>query len=304
MISIVLIDFDRIRRRDNGRFLAYGVDASSYFQFLPGYTPTHCSEEMLPEHGRFNTVLRPRQEPLSVAPTNHSVEDKQQEAAREREAIANHGNRLQNAVYTQGAAPISLRAATPTPSTSWLDDPDVTRGLPRGKVMVALRDISHDVEIEIAVEDGMNKAVYWVKPKSQAPIQTLITTQHLDPLRCSHAAERSFSAKLFLVCSGQYAGRLGRAIAWGVADDIILKPVRHEMQMTNNKYKVRRFTEKPVDGALLHVSKYICALVPMMPDEEKEAKAAIAIRDLQYIVEKQLLGLPITLAEKTLLVGY
>lgn len=105
--------------------------------------------------------------------------------------------------------------------------------------MVALRDIDHDVEITISVVDGINKAVYWVKPKGRAPIETIITAQHLDPLRCGHTATRSISCKLYLVCSGEHAGRLGCAITWGVADDIILKPVQVEAQMLGGKYKIR-----------------------------------------------------------------
>jgi len=87
---------------------------------------------------------------------------------------------------------------------------------------------------------------------------------------------------------------------YGIDDDIVLKPVQHERQTTGKKYKVTRFVEKPVDGPLLHVLKLICAHVPMMPDEEKAAKTASPIRQLQHIVEKQLLGMTLTDKEKVL----
>ncbi|KAE9391349.1 hypothetical protein BT96DRAFT_1001410 [Gymnopus androsaceus JB14] len=168
--------------------------------------------------------------------------------------------------------------------------------------MVALRDISNNVEIVIsAQEDSFNKAVYWVKPKSKAPIETIITAQHLDPFRCGHIADKSYSTKLFLICSGKHAGQLGHAIIWGINDNIILKPVQHEAQTTGKKFKVRHFVEKPVNGPLLHVSKLICAHVPIMPDEEKAAKTASPIRQLQHIVKKQLLGMMLTNKENVLI---
>lgn len=299
-----LIDFDRIRQRDNGCFLAYDVDPSSYFQFRPGYTPTHTLIETYPDYGRSNAIMREQRERLSALSAAQNMRhdrEKQREADREREAIANHGNRLENAVFTQAGAPLTLRAATPTPSTDWIDNPDITKALPRGKVMVALRGMDHDVEIAISTENGINKAVYWVKPKGKAPIETVITAQHLDPSRCGHTAAKSFSCKLYLVCSGEHAGRLGRAITWGVADDIVLKPVRHELQTSGKKYKVKRFSEIPVDGALLYVSKFICAHVPMMPDEDKDGRTATPITQLENILEKKLLGLPITEEEKAII---
>lgn len=59
-IPDTLIDFDRIRRRDNGKFLTYQVDASSYFQFRLGYTPTHSSEEMYPRASRPLAIPQPQ----------------------------------------------------------------------------------------------------------------------------------------------------------------------------------------------------------------------------------------------------
>jgi len=296
-----LFDFDRIRRRDNGCFLAYELNASSYFQFRPGYTPTHSLGETYHDYGRSKGIMQLEHERLSAAQKRVDDEERQKAAARERQAIVSHGNQVQDTAFTQGGAPLTLRAATPTPLTNWIDDPEITKALPRGKVMVALRDISDDVEIVIsAEEDGSNKAVYWVKPKGKAPVGTIITAQHLDPFRCGHTADNSYSPKLYLICSGKHAGRLGRAIMYGVDDDIVLKPVQHERQMTGNKFKVRRFVEKPVDGPLLHVSKLFCAYVPMMPDEEKAAKTATPISKLQHIVEKQLYGMTLTDEEKVL----
>ncbi|KAE9405469.1 hypothetical protein BT96DRAFT_972589 [Gymnopus androsaceus JB14] len=281
-----LFNFDCIHQRDNC-FLAYELNASSYFQFWPGYTPTHLLGEIYHDYGRSKGIMQLEHEQVSAAWKRLDDEERQKAAA--------------HTAFTQGGAPLTLRAATPTLLTNWIDDPEITKALPRGKVMVALRDISNDVEIIIsAEEDSSNKAVYWVKPKGKAPVGTIITVQHPDPFRCGHTADKSYSAKLFLICSGEHARRLGCTIIWGVDDNIVLKPVQHEAQMMGKKYKVTRFVEKPVDGPLLHVSKLICAHVPMMPDEEKGAKTTSPIRQLLHIVEKQLLGMTLTHEEKVL----
>ncbi|KAE9395690.1 hypothetical protein BT96DRAFT_942214 [Gymnopus androsaceus JB14] len=300
-LPILYFNFDRIRRCDNGCFLTYELDASLYFQFRPGYTPTHSLGETYHDYGWSKGIMQLEHKQLSAAQKRLDDEERQKAAAHERQAIVSHGNRVQDTAFTQGGAPLTLRAATPTPLMNWIDDPEITKALPRGKVMVALRDISDDVEIVIsAEEDCSNKAVYWVKPKGKAPVGTIITAQHLDPFRCGHTADNSYSPKLYLICSGQHAGRLGRAIMYGIDDDIVLKPVQHERQMTGNKFKVRCFVEKPVDGPLLHVSKFFCAFVPMMLDEEKAAKTATPISKLQDIVKKQLYRMTLMDEEKVL----
>ncbi|KAE9387000.1 hypothetical protein BT96DRAFT_948707 [Gymnopus androsaceus JB14] len=266
-----------------------------------GYTPTHSLGEIYHDYGWSKGIMQLEHEQVSAAWKRLDDEERQEAAAHEQQAIVIHDNQLQDTTFTQGGAPLTLRAATLTPLTNWIDDPEITKGLPRGKVMVALRDISDDVEIVIsAEEDGSNKAVYWVKPKGKAPIGTIITAQHLNPFICGHTADKSYSPKLFLICSGKHAGQLGHAIIWGIDDNIILKPVQHEAQMMGKKYKVTRFVEKPVNGPLLHVLELICAHVPMMPDEEKAAKTASPIRQLQHIVKKQLLGMTLTDEEKVL----
>ncbi|KAE9390343.1 hypothetical protein BT96DRAFT_1002359 [Gymnopus androsaceus JB14] len=225
------------------------------------YNPTHSPVKIHHVYGHPKRIMQIQNEQLSEA--RKKLEDKE---------------RAKDAAW---GAPLTLRAGTPPPWMDWIDDPKITKVLPRGKVFIALRGQDDDVEVVISSQDGLNEAVYLVKPKGQAPIKTVITAQHLNPSKYSHTAANSYSSKLFLVCSGEHAGKLGRA-------------------EKGKKIKTRCFQEIPVDGPLLRVLQLICAHVPMMPDEDKAGKGAIAIM-LQDILEKQLLGMQITDDKRALL---
>ncbi|KAJ3979060.1 hypothetical protein F5890DRAFT_1478837 [Lentinula detonsa] len=180
--------------------------------------------------------------------------------------------------------PIELRTGTPPPSTDWLHDPEVTKHLPRQQVLVALWGYSDDVEVEIRQGVQMIEAVHWIKPKNQAKRAQTISAQNLDPFLCSHAARKSFSNKLFLVCHGPHAGRLGRAVHYGVDDTVLLKPVRHECE-ERERARQLHFTEIAVAGPLIRAPTRSCAMVPMRADEDRAAKRDLNLMLLAYLVE-------------------
>ncbi|KAE9389580.1 hypothetical protein BT96DRAFT_946750 [Gymnopus androsaceus JB14] len=267
-IKVVGVENDNFAQMHKGSLgrvmdVVKNLSMKSGIGILPGYIPTHSPAEIRHVYGHPKRIMQIQNE------KKLEDEERAKDAAHEQLAIPSFGNQLENATFTQGGAPLTLRAGTPPPWTDWIDDPEITKVLPRGKVFVALRGQDDDLEVVISSQDGLNEAVYLAKPKARAPIKTINTTQHLDPSKCSHTAANSYSSKLFLE--------------------------------KGKKIKTRRFQEIPVDGPLLRVLQLVCAHVPMMPDEDKAGKGAIAITQLQDILEKQLLGMQITDKERALL---
>lgn len=169
--------------------------------------------------------------------------------------------------------------------------------------MIALRDQEQEVDVEVSISvdaQGMDEGVYLVKPKNQAPERVIITAQHLHPEICSFAAMKSHSSKLFLVCSGVHAGKLGQALCWGVLKELVLKHVRLEAMELGSTQKKQRFQQVLCDGPFLRVPQSCCAHVPMMPDEEKASRGSLVLKELARIAEKQILSQPLTPEEMAL----
>lgn len=196
--------------------------------------------------------------------------------------------------------PIELRAGTPPPSTDWIFDPEITKNLPRQQVLVALRGHAEDVEVEIRQGEEMIEVVHWIKPKNAAKRAQEITAQNLDPFLCSHAAQGSFSNKLFLVCHGTNAGRIGRALDYGVDGTLLLKPVRHE-QIHKEKARKLHFREVAVDGPLFRVAMTSCATVPMPAEEDREAKKSLNLEQWTRVFELHELGYQLSDEQKLIL---
>lgn len=298
-----LIDFDRIRRRDNSCFLAYTIDARTGFQFKEGYAPVHSTEEYYNYYGHPQKLMDEQNARFAKIREKQEEEEKAKIAERERLEIETHEKLVPNLYYVQGGAPLTLRAGTPPPKTDWFNDSDITKVLPRNNVMVALRDQEQETDVEVSISvdaQGINEGVYWIKPKQKAPRKVFITAQHLHPEICSWAAIKSYSSKLFLVCSGVHAGKLGRALCWGISKDLMLKHVRLEPMEVEAGKKKQRFRQVLCDGPFLQVPQTCCAHVPMMPDEEKESRGCLILKELARIAEKQVLSRPLTDQEKIL----
>lgn len=134
--------------------------------------------------------------------------------------------------------------------------------------MLALWDQEQEVDVEVSVTmdtQGMTEGVYLIKPKNQAPERVIITAQHLHPEICSFAAMKSYSSKLFLVCSRVQEGELGQALCWGVSKELILKHVQLEIMEIGSNQKKQHFRQVLCDGPFLQVPQSCCAHIPMMP---------------------------------------
>lgn len=294
-------DFDRIRRRDSHKFLAYEIHSRSHLQFKPGYVPQHSSAEVdNPAPGRHpQSMMDQEWGRLAEERAKWKAEEKRKKDDREWLEMQSRRNFGENATFTTGAAPLTLRAGTPPPLTDWLNDVNITNALPRGQIRVALRDQEDDVELTIGINDfGINEGVYFIKPKGQPTQKLIVAATHLHPTRCSHAAFKSHSAKLFLVCFGEHAGKLGRSVHWGIDDTLTLKQVRHIPLESESGQKKKRFKEIFCDVPLLHVSQRYCAHVPMMPDEEKAARDSTILKDIIRALERRDLGAELTDKEK------
>lgn len=298
-----LIDFDRVRRRDNSCFLAYTMDMRSGLEFKSGYTPVHSVEEYNNYHGYPQKAIDEQNARFAKIREKQEEEEKAKSAERERLEIEARAKSAPDLYYVQGGAPLTLRAGTPPPRTDWFNDSEITKVLPRNIVMVALRDqaLETDVEVSISVDaQGINQGIYLIKPKHKAPQKVFVTAQHLHPEICSWAAMKSYSSKLFLVCSGVHAGKLGRALCWGITKDLMLKHVRLEPIEVEAGQKKQRFRQVLCDGPFLKVPQSCCAHVPMMPDEEKESRKCPILKEMAKIAEKQVLSQPLTNQEKAI----
>lgn len=298
-----LFDFDCIRRRDNARFLAYTIDARTGLQFKMGYVPVHSVEEYNHYHGYPQKVIDEQNARLAQIREKQEEEEKEKAAEREHLSIEAHATMVPLLYYVQGGAPLTLRTGTPPPKTDWFNDPDITKVLPRNSVMVALRDQGQETDVEVSISvdaQGINEGIYLIKPKHKAPQKVLITAQHLHPEICSWTAMKSYSAKLFLICSGVHAGRLGRALCWGITKELVLKQVRLEPTEVGPGQKKQRFCQVLCDGPFLRVPQACCAHVPMMPDEEKESRKCPILQQLAKIAEKIVMSQPLTDQEKAM----
>ncbi|KAE9402364.1 hypothetical protein BT96DRAFT_991169 [Gymnopus androsaceus JB14] len=90
-----------------------------YLTLIPGYIPTHSPAEIRHVYGHPERIMQIQNERLSEARKKLEDEERAKDAARERLAIPSFGNRLENATFTQGGAPLTLRAGTPPPWTDW-----------------------------------------------------------------------------------------------------------------------------------------------------------------------------------------
>lgn len=110
----------------------------------------------------------------------------------------------------------------------------------------------------------------------------------------------SYSSKLFLVCSGVHAGKLGHALCWSVAKELLLKHVRPEPMEIGPAQKKQCFREVLCNGPFLRVPQSCCVHVKMMPDEEKTSHGSAILKELARIAEKLVLSQPLTVEEMTL----
>lgn len=284
-------DFDRIRHRETDDYL-HDAPARSHFQFKPGYKKN------------YSPTIADKGKGILIEPMDNTAKERQEREDLEKaasEQVAIQGNNSTSPErFVRTGVPIELRAGTPPPSTDWIFDPEITKNLPRQQVLVALRGHAEDVEVEIRQGEEMIEVVHWIKPKNAAKRAQEITAQNLDPFLCSHAAQGSFSNKLFLVCHGTNAGRIGRALDYGVDGTLLLKPVRHE-QIHKEKARKLHFREVAVDGPLFRVAMTSCATVPMPAEEDREAKKSLNLEQWTRVFELHELGYQLSDEQKLIL---
>lgn len=116
-----------------------------------GYRPVHSPEELYAFYGHPQKAIDVQNARLSEIQQKHQAEEDAKKDEQERLAFLAKAQRWPDLYFVKGAAPLTLRSGTPPPRTDWFNDINITKMLPRGTVMLALRDQGQEVDVKVTI---------------------------------------------------------------------------------------------------------------------------------------------------------